>query len=198
MNRLFLSCSLVFQLATLPAAPQERASSQLKIAILEGEGVINNTRHQVSRDLAVQVSDESQRPMPKARVVFTLPSQGASGSFSNHSKTITVPTDDQGRAIVRGFRPNNVAGKLEVRVAATHQGQSATAIITQFNMLVTDSAKKSGSSGKIVAILALVGAAAAGGVVAALRGRGTPAGPATSSIPTSTISPGAGTIGPPR
>jgi hypothetical protein len=172
---------------------------QLKITVLEGEGALNNTGQRSSHEPVVRVEDEAGRVLPKAAVVFTLPTNGASGEFGNGSKTLTVMTDEQGRAAGRGLKANRVAGKLLIHVNASYRGQSARTMITQFNMDVPGGSGR-GGSGKIVAIIALIGAAAAGGAFAATRkGNTSTASPSTPATPSViTITPDPGVIGPPR
>lgn len=200
MKRGGIASLLALELALAPGFAQAPPSETLTIAVVEGEGAINNIRLRTPRDLIVQVSDENQRPASGAAVVFTLPAQGASGSFPNGQKTATVTTDQQGRAVARRFQPNTSAGKMEIRVNASWQGRTGRATITQFNMMVEPAAapRKSGS-GKLIAVLAIVGAGAAGGAVYATR-KSSPAStaPAAPPVPVITITPGAGTLGPPQ
>lgn len=200
MKRGGLAWVLALELALAPGFAQTPPSETLSVTVIEGEGAINNTRLRTARDLVVQVDDENKQPVAGAAVVFTLPSQGASGSFADNQKIATVTTDPQGRAVARRFQPNTAAGKLEIRVNASWKGRTGRATITQFNMLVEPAAapKKPGS-GKLVAILAIVGAGAAGGAVYATRkGGSTSAAPAAPPVPVITITPGAGTLGPPQ
>jgi hypothetical protein len=97
---------------------------------------------------------------------------------------------------VRGFRSNEVPGKIEILVNVSHQGQTGRATITQFNMDVPKTAVRKSGSGKIIGILAVVGGAAAGGAIAATR-RGQTAAPAPAARPPIVITPGSGTVGAP-
>lgn len=191
-----LSCFLVCQLPPAPAWAQE-AGGQLNIVIVEGDGAINNIRQRTAREPIVQVEDQNHKPIAGAAVVFLLPDQGASGVFANGSRTLTVMTDAQGRAVAHGFRPNSVQGKLQIHVTASHQGQTATATISQTNAVgAAAGAAAAGVSGKLIAILAIAGAAVAGGVIAATRGGG---GGSTATItPPTTVTPGTGSVGAPH
>lgn len=191
-----ISWALALQLV-VPGYSQSPGPEKLNITVVEGEGAVNNIRLRTARDMIVQVDDENRRPVVGAAVVFTLPSQGAGGAFGDGQKTATAVTDQEGRAVVRRFRPNNVAGKMEVRVNASSEGRTGRATITQFNMLVQADLAKKSHTGKIVAIILIAGAAAGGGALAATRkgGGSTPAAPA---IPVITITPGSGTMGPPQ
>lgn len=186
-----LACFLAVQLAVAqPAAPG------LTITVLDGLGAINNINQREPRTIVVQVSDEQNRPASKAAVTFTAPAQGASVSFNGSGTTQTVTADEQGRASVR-TRPNRIAGEMEIRVNASHEGRTGRATITQFNMAVPKQEAVSGSGssvGKILLILAIGGGAAAGAIIAGTRNSDS-----TSAAPAPiTITPGAGTIGPPR
>jgi len=182
-----------------PLGAQSTASTdKLHIVVIEGQGALNNIRQRTGSELVVRIDDDRNNPVPGAAVTFTLPAQGAGGTFSNGSNTISVVTDNQGVAAVRGLRPNDVAGTLQIRVNASYEGQATRSAITQFNMLVEPERQKS-RRGKILAILAIAGGAAAGGVYAGLHKSGSPQTASVAApLPTITITPGAGTVGPPR
>jgi hypothetical protein len=191
----FLSYLLVMQVLPAPALAQAD-TGQLNLVIVEGEGAINNIRQRTAREPIVQVEDENHKPIAGAAVVFLLPDNGASGVFANGSRTLTTVTDAQGRAVARGFRPNNVQGKMQMRVTASHQGKTANATISQTNVsAAVAGAAATGISAKLLIILAVAGAAVAGGVVAANRGGGST--PAATPTPPTTVTPGSGTVGPP-
>jgi hypothetical protein len=189
------SWSLVFGAFAVQA---QAPPAKLNIIIIEGEGAVNNIRARTGREPIVQVEDENHKPVAGAAVVFTLPSQGASGAFANGSRTLTVLTDNNGRAVARGLKVNRVSGKMEIHVNASLAGATGSAIINQTNILgaVAAGAAAGGISAKLIAILAIAGAAAAGGAYAATHtgnGTGTP-GAAAGTV----ITPGTGTVGPPR
>jgi len=192
-----LALALVSLLVSRSAAPaiagQAPTGPKLKIVILEGEGAINNIRQRTAREPIVQVQDENDRPVAGAVVIFTLPDRGASGVFANSATSVTVTTDAQGRAAAVGLRPNSVAGEVKIRVDASHRGQTATATISMVNALVAAAA--GGMSSKTLALIAIAGGAAVGGVVAATRGSGNGR-PPTPTLPTLTA--GTPTVGPPR
>lgn len=170
------------------------APTQINILILEGEGAINNVRQRVARESMVQVEDENHKPVAGAAVTFFLPGDGPSGVFSNGSRSITVLTDEQGKAAVRGMRVNKVQGRMQIRVQASFKGLTSTATITQ-TTVVAAAAVAGGAaiSGKLLAII-LLGATGGvvGGVVAANSGGGakTPAAVA--------VSAGTPSVGPPH
>ena len=188
-----LTYLLLFQSGAQPLAALAQSAPMLKIVILEGEGAINNVRQRTAREPIVQVQDVNNRAVAGAVVLFTLPDRGAGGIFPNGSTSLTVTTDAQGRAIATGLRTNNIAGRFQIRVDASYQGQRANATITQSNAMTT-AAAGGGASGKLIAILAIAGGAAAGGAIAATRG-----GKAAPPAPTPTsVSAGTPTVGPPR
>jgi hypothetical protein len=197
-----LSCvSVLLVLGNLISIPaRAQAPMVLNIVIVEGEGAINNVKQRVNRDPIVQVEDENHRPIAGAAVVFFLPDQGASGTFVNASRTLTVTTNAQGRAVATGIRPNNINGPMQIRVTASYQGQTASSVINQTNVNGGAAGGGGGAAGggmstgaKVAIILVIVGAAAAGGAIAATRGGGssTPAAPAGIAITAGTPSVGA-------
>ncbi len=201
---MLLSVLLGLEMPVSRAMAQETAAPQkLNIVIVEGEGAINNIRQRVAREPIVQVEDENRKPVAGASVVFLLPSQGASGTFTGGTKMLTVLTDETGRATMRGFTPNSVTGKMEIRVTASKSGVQSSATISQTNAALAAAGGAAAGSGKLIAILVAVGGAAAAGVaVAATRGNGngSPGGGVTTppaATPT-VISPGNPTVGPPR
>ncbi len=164
---------------------------------MDGEGAINNVGQRAVHDPSVRIEDENQKPIPGAAVVFTLPTEGPSGEFSNGSKTLTVVTDDRGIAAAHGLKVNWVAGKLQIHINASYRGQTARTDITQFDMSVPGKTAK-GSNKKIWIVVAVVAAAAGGGAAAAFHGgSSSPAGGAAST-PAIVITPGSGTVGPPH
>jgi len=164
----------------------------LQITILDGDQAINNIRQRTAREPIVQVEDENHNRIPGAIVVFTLPGNGPGGSFAGAGNTLSTISDAEGKAVARGFRPNNLTGKFEIRVSASYQGKTGHAIITQTNVgsvAVTHTARW-------VTISLIVAAAAAGGVVAATRGGSST--PAQATIPSGpSVTAGSGSVGPP-
>ena len=174
--------------------------TQLYLVVVRGEGAINTVGQRANTEPVIRVEDEQQRPINGATVVFTLPTEGATGEFGKGAKTLTVVTDKQGQAAAQGLRVNPVAGKLQIHINASYRGLRARTNVTQFNQ---GSVAAKAGTGKIVAILAIAGAAAAGGAILALK-KGSPAalaGPPVVSTPALTpigITAGTGTIAPPH
>ncbi len=144
-----ISRALAVLLACLLAAPVQgqtppatTAPREINILILEGEGAINNVRQRVAREAMVQVEDENHKPVAAAAVTFFMPGDGASGVFTNGSRSITVLTDSEGKAAVRGIHLNKVQGKLQMRVQANYQGLTNNAVITQTNTIGAAAARE--------------------------------------------------------
>ncbi len=163
---------------------------KLNIAIVEGDGAVNNIRQRMAREPMVQVTDENRKPVAGAAVVFLLPNQGAGGAFASGAKSLTTLTDANGNAVARGMQANRLSGQYQIKVTASHQGQTASTSINMTNAVLTGAAG-AGVSMKLLLILGAVGGAAAGVAVAA-SGGGTPGRPST------TVTPGSPTVGGPR
>ena len=146
----------------------EGAQSGLKLVVLEGDRAVNNIRKRTAREPVVEIRDGADRPVAGAAVTFILPESGPSGVFPNGSRMVTTVSDEKGQAAGLGLRPNAVAGEFQIRVAASHQGQTASASLTQTNV-GTPAGK---IPGKLIAILVLGGGAATGALIA--RGGGAP------------------------
>ncbi|MGH9627170.1 MAG: carboxypeptidase-like regulatory domain-containing protein [Bryobacteraceae bacterium] len=189
---------LLVQLTPIALPAQEQgAPGKLNIVVVEGDGAINNVRQRVAREPIIQVEDENRRPVAGAAVTFLLPNQGAGAVTADGGRSLTILTDNNGRAVARGLRPNGVNGSYEIRVNAFHQGRTATATLTQTNS-VAAAAAAGGISAKLLTILLVAGgAAAAGGIIAATGGgNGTP--PPPVGPPPTTVTPGTPTVGAPR
>jgi hypothetical protein len=192
-----LSFVIIFQFAAARAQAQN-PPLELNIVVMEGEGATNPVRQRVSPEPAIRVEDENHKPLAGAAVVFTLPTEGATGEFGNGSKSLTVVTDSQGRATAQGLRVNQIPGKVPIHVNASYRGLTARASITQYNEGPAVAVKSGGGNGKMKAILAAVGVAAASGAALAItRTSGTTSSSSTNNpAPTAAIgiTPGAGSI----
>ena len=197
-----LRCGLVLLLSfnlLIPKAFAQIVPARIELVVVEGEGAINNIRQRAARDPIVKVEDENHRPVAGAAVGFTLPISGTTGEFANGSKTLTVVTDQDGLAVARGLKTNQVEGKLQIYVTASYRGLRARTLINQVTAAGPGAATH-GGSGKVWIILAVVAAGAAGGAVAATRKGSSPAS-VTPGSPAPTpigITPGTGAISPPR
>ena len=187
--------SLLF---VLSSAPSQTMPTALNLVVIEGEGGVNNIRVRVALEPIVQIEDENHKPIAGATVVFTLPTEGATGDF-NGQKTLTVATDSRGHAVAKGLKMNPVPGKVPIHVTGSFRGLSVRGIINQTSV-VPPGAKAGvegkGGHGALIAILIAVGAAAGGGgAYLATRQKTTATGPTIPSGPTPIgITPGTGVI----
>src|SRR3954451_8998053 len=122
-------------LISFPALQAQTLPTELNLVVVEGEGATNNVRQLVARRPLVRVEDENHKPVAGAAVVFTLPTEGATGEFGNGAKTLTVLTDRDGTAAAQGFKMNQLAGKIPIHVNASYRSLTARASITQFSVL---------------------------------------------------------------
>jgi hypothetical protein len=168
--------------------------TDFKVVVLEGDGAINNIRLRRAKDPVVQVL-RNERPVPGAAVTFQLPANGAGGSFAGNS-SLTITTDEEGKAAGRGLQPNRIVGPFDIRVTASSEGQTGNAVITQTN---AEPAPQGMSGGKKALIIALVGGAAVGAAMAAKGGGGSSgsSGPVTSGGG-AVLTPGSPSIGAPQ
>ena len=157
---------IVFQMV-VPAAHAQALPTELNLVVVEGEGAVNNVRQRTAREPIVQVEDENHKPIAGVAVVFTLPTEGATGSFGDGAKTLMIVTDAQGKAKATGFKVNQTNGKLPIHVSASYRGLTARTIITQINEGGVAGATNSGGGGHgvLIGVLVALGAAAAAGGV---------------------------------
>lgn len=189
-----IGCCALFLFSCANAAP-------LSIQVIEGQNAINNIHRNTAYEPVVEVQDAEGKPVAGASVTFTLPSVGASATFTDGAKTIILQTDVMGRAAARGLHPNNQMGQFEIRVTASYNGDTASAIITQTNAApATVSSSRSGK--KWIILLGVIGGGAAAAAVAASGGGGSTAAASPAPSPADpaagTVTPGAPGFGPPR
>lgn len=163
-----------------------------RVEVLEGDGAINNISLRRAKEPVVRVVDQDGHPIPNVTVSFVLPENGPGGTFADGKTVLTVTTDQNGRAVGTGLRPNGSAGQFQIRVTTSLQGQVATASLTQTN---AEPASGGGSSKKVL-ILVLIGGAAAVGAGLALKGKS--GGTSTTSPTGVVITPGTPGFGPPK
>jgi hypothetical protein len=145
---------------TLPLAAQN-----LKILLVEGQGAINMMDRSTRRNLTVRVEEKYGAPGKGIPVTFTLPAEGASGYFKNGQKSVTVTTDEQGYAAVKGMRPNNEAGQYDIAVTAEAPGGVLRAMIPQTNASVEAEDPEPSPRNRIFTIAAAIAAAGSAAIV---------------------------------
>jgi hypothetical protein len=185
-----MSCLLLTNLA---ARPLEQDAPKLIINIVEGEGALNNIKQRVNREPIVQVEDENHKPIAGAAVVFFLPTSGPGGTFANGSQTLTVTTDSLGRASASGIRPNHQTGKMQIRVTASANGLTASATITQMNVVGANVGGGLSTTAKVLIVVAVAAGATAGAIIATRGG-----GSSNSTTSPITITAGTATVGAPH
>jgi hypothetical protein len=171
---------------------------EINLVVIEGEGQNLKIGERAPKPPLVRVEDENHKPIAGAAVIFTLPTEGATGDFGG-SKTLTTVTGSQGEAAAKGLKVNTLPGKLPIYVNASYRGLTAKATITAY-IIAPPGARTGGGgghhNGKIIAIVAIIGAAAAGGAIAATHSGGGASPASAPSAPTPIgITPGTGTIG---
>jgi hypothetical protein len=165
--------------------------NSIHVVVVEGDGAINNIRSQRAKEPIVRVEDANNHAVGGAVVNFLLPADGASAIFGNGGRSLTLTTDDRGEAVARGLHPNRSAGSFQIHINASHEGQTAAAFIKQTNV---DSGSR---SSKKIALIAIIGGAAAGGAAVALHGG--KAKPAAAVIqPGTVVVPGNPSLGGPQ
>jgi len=186
----------LFTLHFTVALMQAQTAGFLKIVAVDGEGAFNDIKRKAGHAPVVRVVDESNNLVEGAQVTFTLPMVGPRGIFPGGASSISATTDDKGIAHCPAYVPNSEEGRFNIKVTARFQGKTGTLVISQSNTLAGGSSVgETKSSHKLAWILALVGAGAAGGVLAATRG-GSSSSP--TPVPSTTLSAGTITVGGPR
>jgi len=170
-------------------AAQEDA---IHVVVIEGEGAINNVRAARAKEPIVRVEDANNHGVAGAVVTFLLPSDGAGAVFGNGGRSLTLTTDDRGEAVARGIHANRSAGSFQIRVTASQAGHTAAASITQTNV------DPGSHSSRKIALLAIVGGAAAGGAAVAFRGGKSAAKPAPAGPSGTVVVPGNPSVGGPQ
>jgi hypothetical protein len=181
-------------------APGQVAGAKLLITVIDGEAAVNDIKARTAREPVVEVTDENHKPIAGAAVTFFAPSNGPGGAFAGH-QSLTVLSDNAGRAVGHGFTPNNAAGQFRIEVTANYGNAVAKTTILQTNMLsasaagsgaASTAATVGGVSAKVIVILAVVAAAGAAGLAYGVTHSG-------NNAPAATISaPGSVTVGAPH
>jgi hypothetical protein len=183
-------------LITPLAYPAQARNSEIRIQTIAGHGAINNIARGSGFEPVVEVQDAQGRPVAGASVTFTLPAVGPGGVFADGGRVLIAHTDENGRASARGLRPNRTLGQFEIRVNASYEGETASAVITQTNAAPAEREKS--NTRKWAILLGVVGGAVAAGVIAASGGGGSEPSAANPPVVTGTITPGAPGFGAPR
>ncbi|HEX3748599.1 MAG TPA: hypothetical protein VHW09_31945 [Bryobacteraceae bacterium] len=176
----------------------------LHIQVIEGEGAVNAAGSHNSRPLAIEVTDETGKPVEGASVSFHLPEEGPGGTFGNSLRTDVTATDARGRANLHTMILNRTPGRFAIRIVASKEQARAGMVSFQYiaepgNTAAAAASSHSGKpflhgSVKWVVLGALAaGAGAAGAILAGKSGTAaaTAAAPATGTATSTGISIGA-------
>jgi hypothetical protein len=198
---------------------------QLKIVVLAGEDGVNIIKKKTAVKPVVEVRDKNNQPVSGLSVTFLAPESGPHVAFAHGSSTFTTVTDASGRATVHIMKPIG-QGAFKIGVRASLQGHIATATIAQTNYLTVGAATAAGAGGAAGAgtaagasagagaaagagtaaaagisgtmIGVIVGAVAAGAVVAVAASKSGGGSKTGSTTPTGTVgTPGTPSLGPP-
>ena len=104
----------------------------LHIQVIEGEGAINAAGSHNARPLAVEVTDETGKPVEGASVSFHLPEEGPGGTFGNGLRTDVTVTDARGRANLHTMTLNRTAGRFAIRIVASKEQARAGMVSFQY------------------------------------------------------------------
>src|SRR5688572_18856041 len=127
-----LAIPLVAVLLTAIVALDAQQSRDLKIIVLAGEGAVNIIQPQTAVRPLVEVRDRNNLPVAGATVTFSIGGSGSGAAFAGGAQTLTVTTNAVGQAAASGLNVIS-GGPLQIQVQAAHQGQLATAVISQTN-----------------------------------------------------------------
>lgn len=133
-----LSFITAASLLCLPSFGQLQPSpSSFHIAIIDGEGALNNVEGRLAREPIVQVEDKNHKRVEGAYVEFDTPNvPGQPGAqFADGSTKLIAMTDAAGQVSAAGLRNNQVTGPFDINVTVRYQGQVvATGVIHQTNV----------------------------------------------------------------
>jgi hypothetical protein len=174
----------------------------LQIRVIDGEGAVHLPGSRSSRAIAVEITDETGKPVSGAAVSFHLPEDGPGGAFVNGLRTEVVITDSGGRAGLRGLVANRIPGRFQIRILASKEQARAGTVSFQYvaeprgSAVATLSPSLTGRR-KWMAVAAVVAGGAVAGLVATRGGAVNPAAsvpsppaPTSSSVGTPTITVG--------
>ena len=179
---------LIVAAVVLAALVQSQAPA-LRIVVLEGEGGVNIIQQKTAVRPLVEVRDRNNVPVAGATVTFAI-GGGQPAAFAGGLQTLTVTTNAAGQAAASGFGALG-PGAVQINVQAAFQGQLATAAISQTNFATAAAAAQAssaasgaggaggstgaasgaagGGGGISGTTIGIVGAAVAGGAVAATQ-----------------------------
>lgn len=180
-------------LAVIPLVLAAQDPAILQLRVVEGEGAVYAIGSRATRGLAVQVTDETGRPVEGATVSFRLPEDGPSGAFSTGGKTEIITTRPDGRAGAWGMQWNRTAGLVEIRITAV-KGQTRAGIVCSQYLSASAEAPAKPHIGSGAHKWLWIAAGVAGAAGAALAGAAIVGKSGSSSAPSNGLTIGAPTI----
>jgi hypothetical protein len=141
-----LACAL---LVCLPHAAAQTAILQLQV--IEGEGAVQRAGGKSARPLAVQVTDETGRPLEGVAVSFRLPDDLVTGVFSTGLRSEIAVTGPDGRASVWNIQWGAAPGPVRIRVTAAKDQARAGIVVNQYvseSVAVTETAAIGGAESR--------------------------------------------------
>lgn len=140
-------------------------STGLHIVVIAGEGAVNILMRNTAVAPIVEVQDRNNLPVAGATVTFTI-GGGNTAAFAGGAQTLSVTTSAAGRAVTTALNPI-AAGRVQIRVQAAFNGQTADTTISQVNVLTAAAAATAGAAAAGAAAGGAAGAGAAGGAATA-------------------------------
>lgn len=164
----------------------------LRIVPLDGQGANNIISSQTCSPPIVTLLDSNDRPVEGVEITFEAPASGPGGSFGNQQSSFRTVTDSRGQAGATNFVCNNIPGSFEIRISAKTQAHTATFSMRQVNYLTARDADKARPVPfwRNWKYWAIIGGAAAGGILAIVLTR--------SGDPPISVSAGPPVVGSPR
>ena len=168
----------------------------LRLEARAGDGAFNDAGKNEVSPVTVAIRDSSDRPVPGAKVTFTLPFSGAGAAFPGGSREQTVIADEMGMARMPSAKPNKEEGRYNIKVKAEAEGgRSGNLVVSQSN---TSAMTAKSKPGKTLLILSLLGSGATAAIFVAKRGGGSTTGGGGTSPSSTSLTAGVITVGAPR
>jgi len=179
MRTILVIMSLAW-LALCSIADASYQSPALRIVVIEGEDAVNIIQQKTATAPVVEVRDRNDLPVAGAIVTFTVDG-GGPAAFGGVGQSVTVTTNAAGRATTASLTPLT-RGTVQIQVTAAFEGQTASAVISQTNVMTAAEASSasrttaasnaastavsiSGSPATLLQVVAGIGGAAAGAAI---------------------------------
>ena len=136
MAMVWLCCVIVFCAPVWPQSPPAQPEGEpprFQLVVVRGDDAQNNLKKGRATKAVVEVRDRNNKPVAGIAVLFLLPDSGAGGSFVGGAQTASVTTDSLGQAAIT-YKPNNVAGKFNLKVSVRSGNSESSVNISQVNI----------------------------------------------------------------